>query len=297
MLQHLPQGSISRAWGWLCRRRRPQVGVRLAQRAFVWATGINMGEAEAPISAYPTLEALFVRHLRSGSRPVDAATDAIVSPVDGTVGATGFVTQGTLLQVKGRAYDLATLLGGAEAAARFEGGAYVNVYLSPQDYHRIHSPVDGEVASASVIPGGLLPVFAEAIDRVDGLFARNERIVTYVDTPDAGRIAVVKVGATLVGRITLAYDPTVWSNRPKQKRRNLVYRPPRPLRKGDELGAFALGSTVVLVAEPGQMRFNPMAEGHKVRVGQRIGDVVAQQPGERSPRASTLAEAGQRDNN
>jgi phosphatidylserine decarboxylase len=278
LVQQLPQGALSRAWGWLARRRRPKAGVRLLQRVFVKATGINMAEASADLHQYPTLEELFVRKLRPGSRRIDPAPEVIVSPVDGTVGASGTVHGGTLLQVKGRAYDLATLLGSDADAARYEGGAYMNVYLSPQDYHRIHTPVAGQVVAAQLIPGGLLPVFAEAVDKVDGLFARNERIITYVDTPNAGRMAVVKVGATLVGRITLAYDPTVWSNRPKQKRRTLVYDPPHLLQKGDELGAFELGSTVVLVAEPGQLRLDAIAEGQKVRMGQRIGEIAALRP-------------------
>lgn len=274
MVQHLPQGAISRAWGWLARRRHPKAGVRLLQKVFVKATGIDMSEASAALHHYPTLEELFVRQLKTGSRRIDPAAEVIVSPVDGTVGAAGTVTNGTLLQVKGRTYDLGTLLGDDADAARYEGGAYMTIYLSPQDYHRIHAPVAGQVADAHLIPGGLLPVFAEAVDKIDGLFARNERIVTYVDTPHAGRLAVVKVGATLVGRITLAYDPKVWSNRPKQKRQRLSYDPPRPLHKGHELGSFELGSTVVLVAEPGRLRLDPVAQGQKLRMGQRIGVIV-----------------------
>jgi phosphatidylserine decarboxylase len=248
--------------------------VRLLQKVFVAATGINMAEASADMQHYETLEDLFVRQLKTGVRRIDPAPEVIVSPVDGTVGAAGTVKDGTLLQVKGRTYDLGTLLGDAADAARYEGGAFMTVYLSPQDYHRIHAPVAGHVSDAHVIPGGLLPVFAEAVDKIDGLFARNERIVTYIDTPHAGRLAVVKVGATLVGRITLAYDPSVWSNQPKQKRKRLSYDPPRVLHKGHELGSFELGSTVVLVAEPGRLRLDSVAQGQKLRMGQRIGVIV-----------------------
>lgn len=273
---------VSRAWGWLARRRRPRVGIHAFKRIFVTATGIDMSEAGDSIDTYATLEDLFVRKLRPGARRVDPEPMAVVSPVDGAVGAVGTVEQGMCLQVKGRSYSLADLLDDAAAAARYEGGAYATLYLAPRDYHRIHAPLSGKVAEATLIPGGLMPVFAEALDRVDGLFARNERIITYLDTPDAGRVAVVKVGATLVGRITLAYDSDVWSNQRGQARRHLTYDPPQLLQKGGELGAFELGSTVVLVAEPGRLTLEGLSTGEVVRMGQRIGTVTARAGSRRS---------------
>src|SRR5690606_32655516 len=119
IVQRLPQGMISRGWGWLARRRRPRVFVELLKRGFVRATGIDMSEAQDGIAAYPTLEDLFVRPLRSGARRVDPDPSAVVSPVDGAVGACGTVQEGTLLQVKGREYSLARLLGSEEDAQRF----------------------------------------------------------------------------------------------------------------------------------------------------------------------------------
>ena len=291
VVQHLPQGLVSRAWGWLARRQHPKVGVAAFKRAFVAAVGIDMSEAGAPMASYPTLEDLFVRHLRNGARRIDPEPTALVSPVDGKVGAFGTVQDGLCLQVKGRSYQLAELLGSATEAAHYEGGVYATLYLAPRDYHRIHAPLSGKVAEATLIPGGLLPVFAEAVDRIDSLFARNERIITYLDTPDAGRLAVVKVGATLVGRIALAYDPTVWSNRPGQARQNLRYDPPRLLQKGSELAAFELGSTVVLVAPPGRVTLDGLSEtGATVRMGQRIGTVktrATRSRGGRKPSAKT----------
>ena len=232
-----------------------------------------MAEAGADIDTYPTLEDLFVRKLRPGTRRIDPEPSVVVSPVDGTWGAQGTVTAGTILQVKGRSYSLAALLGSAEDAERYEGGHYVTIYLAPRDYHRIHTPLSGRVTEAVVIPGALMPVFPEALERVDGLFARNERIVTYLDTPNAGRLAVVKVGATLVGRISLAYDQDIWSNRPGQQQRRVHYDPPRMLQKGGEVGAFELGSTVVLVCEAGQVTLDAMPEGTHLRMGQRIGQL------------------------
>jgi phosphatidylserine decarboxylase len=275
VVKRLPQGAVSRAWGWLARCQHPKPGVALLKKVFVKQTGINMDEAAQPIHSYPTLEDLFVRSLKPGLRPIDNDASSVVSPVDGTVGACGLVTQGMLFQIKGRAYRLSELLRDDLAAKKFEGGAYATFYLSPKDYHRIHAPLAGQVHTATLVPGGLLPVFPEALHKVDGLFARNERIITYLETPHAGRIAVVKVGATLVGRISLAYDPSVWSNQKNQNMRVLNYNPPHTLEKGGLLGAFELGSTVVLVAEKGCLTLEHLHENLAVRMGQAIGSVKA----------------------
>ena len=111
-----------------------------------------------------------------------------MSPVDGTVGASGMIFDGQAFQVKGRSYSLARLLGSEDEAKRYEGGDFVTIYLSPRDYHRIHSPVSGVVSEAVLIPGALMPVFPEAGEKVDELFARNERLISYVDTKDIGRV-------------------------------------------------------------------------------------------------------------
>ena len=275
LVERLPQGVLSRAWGWLARRRRPRLGVEVLKRVFVRAVRIDMSEAESPIGSYATLEDLFLRRLRPGARRIDPDPTALISPVDGSVGAVGEVANGTLLQVKGRPYSLARLLDDDAEAARFEGGRYATLYLSPRDYHRIHAPVSGTVGRATLIPGALMPVFDEAVAAVEELFTRNERLVTYLDSPDAGRVAVVKVGATLVGRISLAYDPTVRTNRAGQLRRRLEYEPAHALTKGAELGAFELGSTVVVVTEPGRVELDRLESDAVVRMGQRLGVVCA----------------------
>jgi phosphatidylserine decarboxylase len=262
---------VSRAWGWLARRKHPKLGVSLLKRTFVRATGIDMSEAQAPIGTYSTLEDLFVRHLKAGARRIEPQPDAVVSPVDGTVGEVGLIEDGTLMQVKGRSYSLARLLDDEEQAKRFEGGAYATLYLAPRDYHRIHAPVSGGISRAALVPGALFPVFREALERIDELFARNERIITYIDNKTCGRVAVVKVGATLVGRITLSYDYSVHTNYIGQGRAALFYDPPRAMQKGAALGAFELGSTVILVCEEGRISLDELTPGRKVKMGQRIG--------------------------
>lgn len=273
--KRLPQALVSRAWGWLARRKHPRLGVTLLKRTFVAATGIDMSEAQGDIGDYPTLEDLFVRHLRPGARRIEPQPDAVASPVDGTVGEVGIVENDTLLQVKGRTYRLSRLLDDAEEAKRFEGGPYATLYLAPHDYHRIHAPVSGSISQAALVPGALMPVFREALERVDELFARNERIVTYIDSASAGRVAVVKVGATLVGRISVAYDEGVHTNVKGQTRGALSYDPPRAIQKGGELGAFELGSTVILVGEREGLRLDDLTPGQKIKMGQRIGTILS----------------------
>lgn len=254
------------------RWRRPRWFARLLIRQFVRFAGIDLADAALPMASYECLEDLFVRRLVNGARSIDAAATAVTSPVDGRVGERGRIERGMLLQVKGRAYGLADLLGDAQVAQRLEGGAYVTLYLAPHNYHRIHSPVEAVVVEASHLPGRLLPVFPAATETVADLFVRNERIVTHLDVRGAGRMVLVNVGATLVGHLTVTYDPSLGtgavSGREVGHRR---YDPPQPLAKGAELGAFELGSTVVLAAEAGCMTLSELRVGQVVRVGERIG--------------------------
>ncbi|MEK7706014.1 MAG: archaetidylserine decarboxylase [Myxococcota bacterium] len=272
LVMMLPTAFVSRAWGRIVRWRRPRWLVDLLKKNFVRVTGIDLGEAEQPLEAYACLEDLFVRRLRVGARTIDARTDAVVSPVDGMIGELGTVEQGTLLQVKGCPYELAALLGDDSAAARMERGTYVTIYLAPHNYHRIHAPLGAAIREAVYLPGRLLPVFRAATAMIPGLFVRNERIVTYFELAHGKRAALVKVGATLVGRMTVTYDDALRTNaRRWRKRQRRRYDPAVRVVKGDELGAFELGSTVVFVAERGALTLDACAPGTAVRVGERIG--------------------------
>lgn len=275
IVSRLPQATLSRAWGWLTRCRRPRIGVELAKRAFVAGAGIDMSEAAKSVDGYPTLEALFTRELRAGVRPIEPSSDAVVSPVDGTVGASGVIEQGLAFQVKGRSYSLAKLLGSSEESRRFEGGSFASFYLAPHNYHRVHAPVTGAIVGARVIPGSLMPVFHEALESVDELFARNERLVTIIADKEGRLTAVVKVGATLVGRISVEYDKTLRSNDRNLRSYRRSYDPPIPVDKGEALGMFEFGSSVVVVFEAGQMELNDLESGGSCRMGERIGSLVA----------------------
>ncbi|HEX8430172.1 MAG TPA: archaetidylserine decarboxylase [Longimicrobium sp.] len=279
-LGRLPQGALSRVFGRLADTPLPRPLRRPVLGAFARAVGADVSEAELPLESYPSLNRFFIRKLRDGARawPGDPAVAA--SPVDGTFGQVGRVAQGRLIQAKGRNYTLAGLLDDGDEWERFEGGTFATIYLSPRDYHRIHAPCDGLVRRARHVPGALLPVNAPAVAHLPELFARNERLLAYLDGP-LGRVAMVAVGAYNIGRISAAFDP-VWNapagssswvtNRAGVIASTRTYDPPVRIRQGDEFMTFHLGSTVVLVFEPGRISLGRSAvAGGKVKLGEEIG--------------------------
>lgn len=272
-LRRLPQGALSRGFGWLADRRIPRSLRPLVLGGFVRITGIRMEEAERPLESYTSVNRLFVRRLRPGARSWPGDPALLASPVDGVVGAVGTLTGGTLVQAKGRYYQAADLLGSREEAERHEGGCFITIYLSPRHYHRIHTPLPGTVTRARHIPGGLLPVNRAAVTGVEGLFARNERLLAALDTR-LGRVTLVAVGAYNVGRISAAFDPE-WAgapgasvtNRPSPLPRERRYPEGVPLEAGAELMAFHLGSTVVLLTERGVVPTGAAEPGTEVSAG------------------------------
>jgi phosphatidylserine decarboxylase len=256
--------------GWSASRALPVRLRPLAYRAFARAVGANLDEAELDLVQYPSLGDFFARRLREGSRTVATANDAIVSPCDGVVAAAGAVARGTLVQAKGRNYSLAELVADDELATQLEGGEYVTIYLSPRDYHRVHTPLAGELVSYDYLPGALWPVNPRIAARRDRLLSRNERVVIQLDAGPAGRVALIMVGAAGVGNIALAHGPDSAALRGTCERRHVELARPRVAR-GDELGAFRLGSTVVLVFEPGRARLAELVSGRVLRFGEPIG--------------------------
>ncbi len=271
VLRLVPKNALSRLVGALTRWRAPAPVRLAAMRAFARRYGIDLSECP-DLELYRTFGEFFARPLRPGLRPVSAGDRVVVSPVDAVVSETGVAAKGRLVQAKGIDYAASALLGDDELAARLEGGAYATLYLSPRDYHRIHFPLGGAIVGWRYVPGRLWPVNPASVRTVPGLFAVNERLVTVLDTP-LGRCAVVAVGATIVGRVHAYYDPTVpLTNRPRAPVRRRDYETPIPVVKGRELGAFEMGSTVILLFEPGRVRLDPrLAPGARVRVGEPIG--------------------------
>ncbi len=261
VLSMLPRKRMSRGMGSAARTTLSALGVR----AFVRAYGVNLDEAEHPVSAYPTLDAFFVRRLRPGARPIDPAPDALVSPVDGTVAWAGTTSGGMVEVAPGRAMSAAALLG------RPTGEEYdaAVLYLSPKDYHRVHVPREGVLTGWRYLAGTLWPVFPAAVRRVDGLFERNERAALTFETSN-GPLHVVFVGAFGVGRIEVPAVGLGLDVVPQASEGAVLV----PMARGDDLGAFHLGSTVVLLAPAGSWTWTVKA-GETVRVGRAIASATA----------------------
>lgn len=274
LLRALPAHAMSRGAGWLAARRLPRPLRAPAVRAFGRAVGVDFDEVAEPLDAFDSLQAFFTRRLRDGARPIDPAPAAVVSPCDGAWGAAGRVERGQLLQVKGRRYALAALLGDAGAARRFEGGFFATLYLSPRDYHRFHAPCAGRVRRAAHLPGALWPVNRIGVEGVDGLFAVNERLCAFLAVAGAAEdLALVAVGATMVGKVRVTFDDLT-TNRRGAAVEVRAYGDGIPLAKGEEWGRFEFGSTIVLVAAPDLLTLDVRPPGTPVRLGARIGTLI-----------------------
>lgn len=266
VLRFLPRNLLSRAFGWFAALRRPRWLAGFMVRHFARRFDVSVDEAERSLGEYDSLLDFFTRTLRDGVRPVDMDENALVSPVDGTVGACGFIESDRLLQAKGMSYSLEALLGDEEAVAKFGSGAYATLYLSPRDYHRIHSPESGGLISSLYEPGTLWPVNPPAVRTIPNLFAVNERVTTIIGTA-GGQVAVVMVGATNVGSIRLAYSDLVTN---RGGRRQKLDHDNLEVQRGGHLATFEMGSTVVLLVEDPTFSWS-IKEGDTVRMGQGVG--------------------------
>ncbi len=273
-LRMLPLHALSRAAGGIASLRLPGPLQRAEIRLFGALTGVDFHEAGGRLESFSSLQEFFTRPLRKGVRTVDPADDAVVAPCDGSWGASGTVERGTLLQVKGRPYSLAALLGSEAEAKRFEGGAFATLYLSPRDYHRFHMPCAARVVRARYLPGSLWPVNRLGVEGIPGLFAENERLCAHFEVGEgegARALCLVAVGATLVGKVRVRFDD-LSTHTPGREGAERSYgdRGPR-FAKGEELGRFEFGSSLVLLAERGLLELRPEERGLPVRLGTRIG--------------------------
>nr|WP_229258448.1 archaetidylserine decarboxylase [Duganella rivi] len=242
-------------------------------RWFVGRYNVNMSEALDPnIANYKTFNEFFTRALRPDARPL--ADAAYVCPVDGRISQFGDIEDDQIFQAKGHKFTTTALVGGdATLAAQFQHGSFANLYLSPRDYHRIHMPIDGKLTRMIYVPGELFSVNPTTARGIPGLFARNERVVCVFDTAH-GPFVMTLVGATIVGSMA-----TVWHG---------VVNPPRlpqvtewsytdqniVLKKGDELGRFLLGSTVVMLFQKDVLKFNSAWQpAGPVQLGEEMGQL------------------------
>jgi phosphatidylserine decarboxylase len=272
-----PQRALSEIIGWGARRSLPASVRSPLLRSFVRKYQIDATEAEKPLEEYGGLAEFFTRRLRPGARPVDATPGTVVSVADGTVVDRGLVKDGRVIDAKGTSFSLAELLADDALATALDGGAFEVTYLSPRDYHRVHSPVAGRITDWHYVPGTLFPVNNRSVVREPGLFAKNERFVTVLDS-EAGRCAVVMVAAVGVGHITAAYDPEVATHSSGFARGEIRHRhfdAPPSIGRGAELGVFNLGSTTIVVFEPGRVVLDPIAPGSTTRMGRPTGRVIS----------------------
>ena len=243
-------------------------------RAFARAVGADLSEAELPLAEYPSLGDFFARRLREGVRPIDLTPGTIIAPCDGVIAARGRAIDGELVQVKGKTYRLDDLLASPALGERLRGGDYATVYLSPRDYHRVHSPVAATLVGYDYVPGSLWPVNPRVAARVDELLARNERVVIRLDAGKLGQVAFVMVGAAGVGNMRLTLPPHEGgfdsASLRGSREVHRVELAGTPVARGDELGAFRLGSTIVMVFEPGRVALEGEV-GSAVRFGERMG--------------------------
>jgi phosphatidylserine decarboxylase len=241
---------------------------------------IETAEAEFAVARYPTMGDFFIRRLKPGSRPI--APDSLVSPVDGTLTQGGRFDPANpkLKQIKGIDYSLADLVGPDWDLPGYAKGGFLTIYLAPYNYHRIHAPIAGQVTGCAYIPGALWPVNTWSVSHIPGLFVVNERIIVEI-AGEAGKALVVMVGATNVGRISLDFHPGMIGNeRPRRPASRWIPAQPLALAKGQGLGCFELGSTVILILSPELLgsvdprRLNLASRapaGEAVRMGQGLG--------------------------
>ena len=276
MWRMVPKRAVSDAIGWGAARDIPRRLRRTMLSRFASVYGIEVDEAEKPLEDYAGFDDFFTRRLKPDARPIAGGADVIVSPADGAVVECGLATEGKLIQAKGTMFSLAELLGDPESAASLQGGPYLITYLSPKDYHRVHSPVAGRVLGWRHLPGALFSVNAKSVACEPGLFVRNERLVTLIQMEQGGLCAVVMVAAIGVGHVTVSYDEDVATHHARFSRAGVQHRryeQPRPISRGEELGIFHLGSTTIAVFEPGRVELSALAGGASMKMGIGIGRV------------------------
>ncbi len=268
-----PKQAGSALVGWLATRTLPAPWRQPLLGGFARQYGIDLAEAEHPLSDYPSFQAFFTRRLKPGLRPQAPPVPGFVNcPVDGRIIASGRITAGQAIQAKGLPYQVAELLKHDPAAARFEGGSFLTLYLSPRDYHRIHVPMAGQVTAVSRVEGELWPVNDASTGNVPRLYERNRR-ATWTATgtgPCEGlEVAAVLVGATHVGGVII---DARWLQGQALPRDGGLSVPLLPCVAGDDLGTFEFGSTVVLlIGGPGAGAWVPLQTEGVAKMGQRLG--------------------------
>ena len=272
----LPHHALTRVVYWLTRQQS-----RLTLPVIQWFAkkfDVDMQDAVEPdLQHYRTFNEFFTRALKPEARPIAADTQAIASPADGRVSAIGLINESQIFQAKGKDYSLLTLLGGDEdATARLDSGRFATIYLSPRDYHRLHMPIAGALVKQTHVPGRLFSVGPHAVRALPNLFARNERVIAQFET-DAGLMALVLVGAMNVAAIETVWHGLVTPPQSSAINHTQYGVDTSPssvaLAKGEEMGRFNMGSTIIVLFENPATWLDELHTGNAVRMGQLIGTI------------------------
>lgn len=262
LTNRVPRRALTQWVGWFSKIRSPAL-TRLS--IWVWRQFTELDLSDATRQRFDSLHDCFVRELRPGARPVDADPRAMASPVDCIVGALGRIEAGTVLQAKGMPYRIAELLGSEEDAALMDGGSYLTLRLSSAMYHRFHAPRDARIEHVRYLSGDTWNVNPIALARIERLFCRNERAPIRLRLPDGRPFFIVPVAAILVASIRFHF----LGSEPYPRRRGATELPcDVAVTRGQELGWFEHGSTLVLLLPPG---FTPCVQtGQRLRMGERL---------------------------
>lgn len=254
---------LSQLLGTLAETKLPKPLLKAFLQQYIAYYKVNSKEIEQPLESFASFQDFFTRSLPAGARPLVDDPATIIAPVDGTLSEFGVIENGKMMQAKAKSYQLEDLVG-KEQAPFFENGLYATLYLSPKNYHRFHSPFAGILKEGVYFPGDLNPVNAYGVEKVEQLFCKNERFLLFIET-NYGRIGMLMVGALVVGKIVLNFHAGRFQ--PGINR----WDPPFSIVKGEELGCFKLGSTVILLFPAGVCNFNLLEKGQELQLGMQLG--------------------------
>ena len=268
----LPKHGLSRVIAKLAESKRPWLKNKLISAA-IKAFDINMAEAATEdLDAYENFNAFFTRELKAGVRPIDTSKTSLISPADGAISQAGQISKNRILQAKGIDYSVSRLVGNSTQALTYENGSFATIYLSPKDYHRVHMPISGKLLSSRYIPGELFSVNDQTAEALPGLFARNERLVCEFESTECGHFSLIFVGAMLVAGIE-----TIWSGfeqpGPGAVRETDYSEDAFHFAKGDEIGRFKFGSTVILLFPQQSIEWSDnIKPSATVKMGEKIAE-------------------------
>lgn len=268
----IPQHLLSNLMGKLASAKLRCL-TRFGIKKFIARYNVNMSEAKiSDYTKFATFNDFFTRELKDGARVI-VPGNTIISPVDGCISEIGTIEKDQLLQAKGAYYSVRDLCGGDDVSQHFENGSFLTAYLSPKDYHRFHMPIAGCLQKMIYVPGKLFSVNQFSVKNVPGLFARNERVICIFET-EIGKVALIAVGAMIVGSVSMHWHGIV---APQKKRAIQTWNYDNQkiiLNRGDEVGHFRLGSTVILLCEKNKLQWDSLLSAEKkLQMGVKIANL------------------------